>query len=946
MIEARWQRLSEVYDAAVALAPDARAAFLDDACGQDRALRADVESLLRHGLPSSPAIEVMASVLARSPAPLIGTRMGHYLIEALVGEGGMGQVYRARDQQLHRDVAIKVLPPVFALDADRRARFEREARLLASLNHPNVGAIYGIAEGDGVRGLVLEFVDGRTLADRLDSIFRNGERALSLQDALAFARQIADALDSAHEKGIIHRDLKPANIKITSAGTVKVLDFGLAKAAVGDDDVTTAVDAETRVQDTRAGAIIGTAAYMSPEQAQGKPVDKRTDIWAFGCVLYEMLTGRPAFARKTVAETLAAVVNDSPDLGPLASTSPRVTELVRRCLEKDPRRRLRDIGDASIALEDAVSPPALTVAPRDPSADAGSWSRRGFMMSVTAASGAALAWMLKPPAVSAPPRTDRFAVPIQAPVTPGASRGIALSPDGRQIAYVADDDGTPMLCVASLEDEQCRILAGTEGPDTPFFSPDGKSIAFFAGGSLRKVPAAGGPVETIVAAQGRANDGRGGTWLRDDTIVFAGRDGIFEVSAEGGNSRRLTTVDPSKNELSHRAPVVLPDGETILFVVWWGPGWDERQLVAYRRQTRELKPIPPIRPGIVRYAPTGHLVYTRAGELWAVAFDPVQLKIVGTSVLMSETVRERTIYADLDLASNGSLAYFHEHPDAYKRRPVLVHRVHKDPQPLPNLDPAYYQGPTFSPDGRYLALMITDAVSDIIIYDVERQNPVRARFEGSTQYPVLSGDGWVYYRATRSGRRNVFRRRVDLRSREEQITDGEGQQTPQSISSNGRLLYQMSGPGSSGIWMVPVNGDRKPQPLLEPPSSNARLSPDGRWLAFRSGGAVWVQRFPDGTGAQQVAAEATDPAWAASSNELFYLKGRTLMSVTLTPGSGSLSRASVVLEEGSYVAGEVPRDYDVHPDGQRFVRIQPTRLDPPAMHISYVQNWFEKLKSR
>ena len=625
---------------------------------------------------------------------MIGTRLGPFTIQSLLGAGGMGEVYRARDSTLDRDVAIKILPEVWLADPDRRARFDREARLLASLNHPHIGAIYGVEDLGQTRALVLELVEGPTLAERLDT------GPLPLKEALAIAEQIADALDTAHQTSIVHRDLKPANIKVRSDGHVKILDFGLAKIAA-DDLTPETTRAATATLGTRLGAVVGTAPYMSPEQARGAAVDRRTDIWAFGCILFEMLTGRAVFNRPTSSDTIAAILQHDPDWRLLpASTPAALRRLVMRCLEKDVTRRVRDIGDVRIDIADMRASGSdissgLITAPVSTGVTRG-WVAAAVALVAAATTGIAV-WMLKP---SPPVRQDvvRLAVSLPAGDVLGynALPSVALSPDGRTIVYAASRGGrVPQLFVRDLDAPEATLLSGTEGARAPFFSPDGRWIGFFAQAKLKKVLAAGGGVQTLADAA----SGIGGSWSGDDTIYFApfNMSGIWKVSANGGAAQEFTRLDRSRDEVSHRWPQILADRKTLLFTVWTGPGWDEKHLdvqVGDGGEHRRL--VPGASTG--RYIPTGHLLYSKADNLIVAPFDIASLTVTGPPATLVERARdgvgEGAQYAVSDI---GTLAYVQAQSGVFERRLVWVGRDGTvTPIPAP---PDAYTDPAISPDG-------------------------------------------------------------------------------------------------------------------------------------------------------------------------------------------------------------------------------------------------------
>ena len=554
---------------------------------------------------------------------VIGTRLGPYEIVAPLGAGGMGEVYRARDTKLGRDVAIKVLPTLFTSDPERRARFEREARLLAALNHPHIGAIYGLEDADpsthsassgqagsgqaAVRALVLELVEGETLADRLTT------GPLPVMEVLTIARQIAEALEAAHEKGIVHRDLKPANIKITPAAVVKVLDFGLAKACADDGSGPDLSQSPTvTAGDTREGVILGTAAYMSPEQARGRSLDKRTDNWAFGCVLFEMLTGRSTFAGDTISDTIVAILERDPDWRLLPATTPSaIQHLLRRCLQKDLHRRLRDVGDARLDIEEALAEPIAIAGPARLEVRGGRRQRlvgAVTLLAIGGVLGSLVGVRLKTEPRLLTPPAAHFVVSL-APSERLAGLdfpAVAISPDGSRVAYVATRGGRPQLLVRPMSSLEATPMPGTADAISPFFSPDNRWIAFFAEGKLKKVPVSGGAPITLCDAP----IGFGGSWGSDDVIVFASASGsgLSQVPAAGGTPTRVTTIDTQNGEFSHRWPELLPDGRTVLFTVGTLGSWDDAQIVAQSLSSGQRRVL--IQGGTnPHYLSTGHLIH-------------------------------------------------------------------------------------------------------------------------------------------------------------------------------------------------------------------------------------------------------------------------------------------------------------------------------------------------
>jgi len=640
-----------------------------------------------------------------------GTRLGPYEILAAIGAGGMGEVYRARDTKLGRDVAIKVLPEAFARDPERLARFEREARVLASLNHPNIAAIYGFEQSDGIPFLVLEYVPGETLRG-----------PLPVSEALRIAGQIAEALENAHEKAFVHRDLKPANIKVTPEGKVKVLDFGLAKAfteeTVGSDP---SQSPTISAGPTRTGMILGTAAYMSPEQARAKPVDKRTDIWAFGCVLYETLAGRQVFPANSVADAMTAILGRDPDWQALPlATPPKIRDLLHRCLQKELNRRLRDIGDARIEIEEtlagAVAVPQTTKPP-----GAARW--RPVAIGVCAAVAIGVALWAPWRGDSAPRAVIRTAVvlPPSDRFRTEAQPAVAISPDGARLVYSASRGGRTQLYFRQLDQFEVTPIAGTEDAGGPFLSPDGEWVGFFAGGKLKKVALRGGPPVTLCDAP----NGRGASWGPDGQIVFTPAAslgiGLWRVSASGSEvtPQPLTTPDAKKGEASHRWPYILPGGESVLFTSWGGGAFDASRLAVLSLKTGERRVL--LEGGhSAHYASSGHLVFMRAGGLWAAPFDLARLQVTGPhSPMLNRVVTAAATGAGhYSFAANGTLVYI---PGGAESGSSLLWVDRKGvSRPLTQAR-RVYMFPRLSPDGGLLAVTIIEgANTDIWVYDLGR----------------------------------------------------------------------------------------------------------------------------------------------------------------------------------------------------------------------------------
>jgi len=878
---------------------------------------------------------------------MIGRTLGPFTIQSLIGAGGMGEVYRARDRKLDRDVAIKVLPAAWMIDPERRARFDREARLLAALNHSNIGAIYGVEDADDTRALVLELVEGPTLADRLEA------GSLPLKEALQIASQVAAALDAAHQSGIVHRDLKPANIKIRPDGQVKVLDFGLAKIA-GEDAPPAVTRDATTILATREGAVMGTAAYMSPEQARGVVVDKRSDIWAFGCILFELLTGRVTFHGATWSDTIASILQREPDWAAVPAATPVVIQrLLRRCLEKDVSRRLRDIGDARADVEDAMTTGAsvatLTVR------DVRGVSRSSVAAIALAAAivGAALAWMTKPSAVLPPSAVTRLnlAIPDGDALVRPDMPSLAISPDGRTIVYGAARGGRqPGLFVRHLDSDVATPLADTEGGMSPFFSPDGRWIGFFAQGKLRKVLATGGGVQTLCDAA----FGIGGSWSGDDTVYFApfNTSGIWKVSAAGGVPTEFSHVDRRRGEVSHRWPQVLDDNKTVLFTVWTGPGLEERDLDVQVGNGDHRRLVAGASTG--RYMPSGHLLYSKAEALIAVPFDRAALKVTGNPVTLADRPSEAEAEgAHYTVSASGTIAYVAASADTFDRRLVWVNRdgsVQAIPAP-----PKAYTDPALSPDGRLAAVSVQGPTQTLWIYDFARSTLTTLPAIGSSQAPLWTADGRrLIYRATKDGTRNLFWRSADGSGDEERLSAAEGLETPGSVTPDGTLLLfsRISSKTTADLHVIDLQPPHASRPSLDSRFREAspRLSPDGRWLAYASDESgqleVYVRPFPSLDAKLAISTGGgTEPRWSADGREIFYRNENTMMAVPLTmggpmPGAGA---PRALFEDHFQFTDTGVGGYDVARDG-RFLMIQPPSAKP-FTHVTVVLNWLDDLKA-
>ena len=875
-----------------------------------------------------------------------GTRLGPYEIISPLGVGGMGEVWRARDRNLGREVAIKVLPAAFTLDPDRRARFAREARLLASLNHPHIGAIYGVEDAGDVRGLVLELVEGPTLADRLKA------GPLPLAEVLAIARQIADALDAAHERGIIHRDLKPANIKIAPDGVVKVLDFGLAKAVADDVSGSDLAGAPTATTwGTREGLILGTAAYMSPEQARGRQLDKRTDNWAFGCVLYEMLTGHPAFSGETTSDLIAAILERDPDWRRLSATTPSsIQPLVKRCLQKDLRLRLRDIGDARIEMEEALTG---TTIPAEP---ASAETRRGHrqrllqtvaMLAAVGILGVLLGETLKTEP-SAPVRPAAHFVVLLAPTERLAALdypAVVISPDGSRVVYVATRGASKaQLFVRAMNSLEAAPIPGTADAISPFFSPDSSWIAFFAQGKLKKVPAVGGTPVVVCDAP----NGFGGHWGGNDSIVFAASvgSGVSQVPAAGGKPTVVTAIDTQKGEFSHRWPELLPDGETVLFTVGTLGSWDDAQIVAQSLRSGQRHLL--IQGGTnPHYLSTGHLIYARQGALMVVPFDAAKLTLKGAPVRVLEGVLESFDgAAQASLSRSGSVVYVPSSPESAERRLVGVDRSGAiTPFAAP---PRAYFSPRVSPDGRKLLVTVAGATQDIWVYDIAQGTLDQLTFDVDNASPVWTPDGQrATFSSSRDGIAKLFWIRIDGSGTAERLASSDFRQLPGSWTSDGRFLAFVEQHPATGrdIWMLPYASDGKARPFLDSPfdESAPRFSPDRRWLAYVSNESgqseVYVTAFGDPSRKRQVSTGGSEPVWAPDGRELFYRAGDQMLVAPVLVGADFRGGQPRVLFAGRFEKGTLDTaNYDVLPDGLHFVMVKASERES-AQEIHVLLDW-------
>ncbi|MGH9254578.1 MAG: protein kinase domain-containing protein [Vicinamibacterales bacterium] len=868
-----------------------------------------------------------------------GTQLGPYEVVEPLGRGGMGEVYRVRDRRLQREVALKIIHPEL-IDHDHLDRFRREARVLAALSHPNVATVHELDEIDGTLCLVMELVPGETLAERLTA------GPLPVAQALRVAGQVAAALEAVHDKGIVHRDLKPSNIKVTTDGLVKVLDFGLAKMSPPKVDVSNAATAD--VEATRDGLLVGTAPYMSPEQVRGSDVDRRSDLWAFGCVLYEMLTGRPAFAADTIADTIAAIIEREPDWQALPpSLPPAIGRLLRRCLQRDPKRRLRDIGDARLDLEDALAEPLPSdLRTKSPPRRRLLVVAATGMLATGALAGVLATWTLTP----ASPREltpARFVVTLPSGTQLGGLDfpGVAIAPDGSRFTYVATRGGQTQLFVRETDALDPAPLPGTTNAVAPFFSPDGRWIAFFADGQLKKVAAAGGAVITLCEAP----VGLGGSWGPDDTIVFAPTTGsaIWRVAAEGGQPRRLTTLDASRGEFSHRWPQWLPDGETVLYTVGIVGSWNDAEIVAQSLETAERSLV--LQGGTnPRYLP-GHLLYAHDGRIMAAPFDTRRRATSGPAFpVLDDVLQSADGAAQLGVSQAGHAVFVAGGSEAGRRRLVSVSR---EGATTPFAAPlGLYASPRLSPDGRRLLLTVEGTTPDVWVYDIATGSSAQVTFDAGATSPLWTPDGQrAVFSSTRNGLPNLFSSGVSQPGSPERLAASGNAQTAGSWSPDGGTLAYVERRPATGrdILLLPVRGGGGPQVFAASPAeeSTPRFSPDGRRVAYVSNetgrNEVYVQQTAGGGRRLQIsAAGGSEPVWAPEGAELFYREGDRIFAVAVT-SSGSDLRVGQpkMLFEAAFARGTMDSpNYDVTREG-RFVMLQgqPPDATPAMLHV--LLNW-------
>ena len=889
---------------------------------------------------------------------MIDTELSHFRVKSKIGAGGMGEVYRATDSKLGREVALKILPEGFSRDAERMARFKREAQLLASLNHPNIAAIYGLEDADGVRALVMELVEGPTLAERI------ARGPIPPEEALPIARQIAEALEYAHERGIVHRDLKPANIKITPEGTTKVLDFGLAKALTSDEPGLDPSNSPTLAM-TQAGFIVGTAAYMAPEQAKGRPTDRRADIWAFGCVLYEMLSGQRAFTGETVSDILAAVLRSDPDLSALPAATPAsIQRLLRRSLIKEPKQRLRDMGEARIAIEETLSGASTEGVPAIGDGSIGKPSsplRRAVPWALGASTllfAAVAAWLVFQPKPTQP--VFRFAIlPPENQIFRYGGE-MDLSPDGRYLAFITQSGpGKQSLWVQPLDSLTAMPIPGSDGANAPFWSPDSKELGFNAAGKLEKFAIAGGQPQTLCDKC----DVSAADWNRDGVILFmnVSNGALYRVPDTGGTPTLVVAPDPARHETSYRSPQFLPDGRHFLFQVatsdkgakFIATGSLDSRSVAYLVQESSQ----------ASYAAPGYLLYVDQSALMARPFDAKALRFTGPAVAIAQNIGQ----------SNGGFGFF-----SVSAAGVLTYATgsltttgigsatsqmtwySRDGKKLDTIgQPDIYTDPALSQDGSRVAVAIGEqGARNIWILDTKRGTASRLTFSSEDDIdPAWQSDGsQILFASHREG--DIYQKAANGLGNEQLLFQSKSEgKRPDDVSPDGRYaIYdaQISA-ASDELWALPLVGERKPFALVQGIffANSARFSPSGRYVAYTSYETgrpeIYVETFPQPTGKWQISATGGwQPMWRHDGKELYYLTlDNQLMAVAVDSDSSAfqagtpkqLFQAQVIPSRG------LRNVYVASPDGQRFLMLTAAGA-PKPLPITVVVNWAGLLKKQ
>jgi serine/threonine-protein kinase len=885
-------------------------------------------------------------------AILPGRRLGPYEILTAIGAGGMGEVYKARDTRLDRIVAIKVLPTHLADRSELRERFDREAKTIASLNHPHICTLFDTGHQDDVDFLVMEYIEGETLAQRLQ------KGSLPIQQVLQYAIEISDALDKAHRKGVTHRDLKPGNIMLTTSGS-KLLDFGLAKLrqdaapAIPHSQLTTATAKDAVTQE---GTILGTLQYMAPEQLEAKGADARTDIFAFGAVVYEMATGKKAFEGKSQASLIAAILEREP--APITSlqpmTPPALDRVVKRCLAKEPDDRWQTARDLETELKwiaESETQAAVSHAAVGPARK----NRRTLLWVAAGLAACAIVgfavWNLRPAPSPLPRPVTRFTIALPAGQRLAAldEPAIALSPDGTRLAYIAaQGKGLPQLYIRAMDSPEAKLIPGTQGAVNPFFSPDGQWVGFFAGNKLKKVSVSGGAAVTL----GDALAAQGASWSSQGIIAFGSERAavLQQVKDAGGTPQALTHLE--KGETDHDWPEFLPGDKTVLFAA----SGDDRANGQVAIQSLATGARRNLIQGATHphYAPSGQLVYAHGGSLMAVPFDLQGLAVTGSAVPVVEGVLQSTTSgaAQYSVSATGSLVYVAGAVQATVQSTLVWVSRNGTEQPLP-APLREYRNPRLSPDGRRLAVGIEDQVW---LYDLSRETLSRFTFEGEENVnPIWAPDGKrIAFLSSKEGTANTFWQLADGSGGVERLTTGEYRQNPTSWSPDGQLLAFVENYPNNRfeIWVLRM-ADRKSQPFVQTHFNDAapRFSPDGHWLAYDSDESgmyeVYVQPYPGPGGKWQISTEGgTEPVWNPNGRELFYRSGDKMMAVDIATQPGFAAGKPRMLFEGQYEGAGPVANYDISPDGQRFLMIKTNEQESAPTQINVALNWFEELKKK
>ena len=951
----QFSRVDELFDAALDKPPEERASFLAEACAGDAPLREEVQELLElsakedalfpSGAMKGPIWEDVARELqgGDDASIVFGDHIGPYEILALLGRGGMGSVYRARDPDLEREVAIKVLSRDFADDSSTLRRFEREAKLLASLNHPNIASIYDLLRVDDERYLILELVEGPTLAERL------ARGPLDLFELLKFAEQIAEAVGEAHRKGVIHRDLKPSNIKITHEGRIKVFDFGLAKT---HDEA--AAEATTRTElvsapTTRVGVVLGTPGYMSPEQARGGRVDKRADVWAFGCLLFEMLTGRRAFDGQTPSDAIAAVLRDQVDWGQVPADTPRaLLRLMKRCLRQDTRERLQDIGDARIEITELARQGTAVDRAERGTGTKGRWIALASLAAFLAGMAFFRAIGDRGPYVTRGPLTrSTVVIGPEERLFVGASSTLALSPDASRLAFVAEKENHAMLYMRELGAYGLKAIGGSDDARDPFFSPDGAWIGFFAQGAMKKVAVSRGIAEIVTEA---GLQSRGASWGENGMIVFAqdGAQGLFVVPAAGGEPALISELGDDPKVLEHLWPRWLPGERTVLFTVRSSsPTGALDQIALLDRESGTVTILGP--GGQASYLPSGHLVYVRGGSIEVAPFDPAGLRLIGSGVPLIAGIHAYPLGASTFATSSaGALVYMERAPSAVLEAIDLKGNV--DVMDVSTGSPGW---PRISPDGRLAAVHIGGRESrELWIFDLTRPGSIRQLTFRGGGFPTWSPDGTrIAFMSRRGGTGDLYIVAADGSLPPEHLTGSGTTLIPVSWSPAGVLAYYEIGDvRQKNLWVIDVKNGSEPVPFVESPANELSpvFSPDGRYIAYVSNetgqNEIYVRPYPLPGPVIAVSIDGgTEPVWSPDGSELYYRHGEELLAVPLRTGSGfSVGSPRAVLNTPAPPTTGSNPAYDVFPSGDRFLILRPPP-GAPIDRLRVVLNWHDEL---